>query len=61
MKKQLQGIALILFGILLSVAGSSLNVIFEEEVALVAVIIGFVIGLVGLFAAFNGAPEQDQH
>lgn len=52
---------MILFGILLSVAGSSLNVIFEEEVALVAVVIGFVIGLVGLFAAFNGAPEQDQH
>lgn len=59
MKKQLQGIALILFGILLCVTGSSLNVIFNEEVSLVVVILGFVIGLIGLFAVFNGAPEQD--
>ena len=54
MKRQLQGIALILFGILLGIAEGDLNYYLTAHIeALPCAVTGLVIGLVGLVLVFK--------
>lgn len=52
MKKQLQGIALILFGILLSLVSGSLDEYITHSVEVPWNLIGLVIGIVGVVSVF---------
>ena len=59
MKKQLQGISLILFGLLLNGAGTTLNKsIFASFGGLPFALISVIIGIVGLVVAFK--KENDE-
>lgn len=54
MKKQLKGIALILFGILLSVSAENLNeTVFSNISDVPLAIFGIIIGIVGVIYAFT--------
>lgn len=59
MKKQIQGIALILFGILLALASGSLNSL-SIDVTVPWVLIGLIIGIVGLVIVFSKAKSNDK-
>lgn len=59
MKKQIQGIALILFGILLALASGSLNSL-GIDVTVPWVLIGLIIGIVGLVIIFSKAKSNDK-
>ena len=59
MKKQLQGISLMLFGLLLGIAEGDLNHFITRHVsAFPFVLVGLIIGIVGL--AFIFKPEKDK-
>ena len=54
MKKQIQGISLILFGLLLGVAEGELNHLITRHVSGIPfVLIGLAIGIVGLILVFS--------
>jgi hypothetical protein len=60
MKKQIQGIALILFGILLTLASGSLNNCFSYlsiGVTVPWVLIGLIIGIIGLVIVFSRTKD----
>ena len=60
MKKQLQGITLILFGILLSASGYSLNdTLFSNFSDLPFGFLGVIIGIVGLVFVFKEASDKN--
>jgi ABC-type Fe3+ transport system permease subunit len=52
MKKQLHGIALILFGILISLASGSLDHYITHSVTVPWVLVGLVIGIAGIVLVF---------
>ena len=59
MKKQLQGISLMLFGLLLGIAEGDLNHFITRHVsAFPLALVGLIIGIVGL--AFIFKPEKDK-
>ena len=58
MKKQLNGIALILFGILVSLASASLDHYITHSVTVPWVMIGLVIGIIGVILVFL-KPKDD--
>lgn len=58
MKKQLNGIALILFGILVSLASASLDYYITHSVTVPWVLIGLVIGIAGVVLVFL-KPKED--
>ena len=59
MKKQLQGISLMLFGLLLGIAEGDLNHFITRYVsAFPFALVGLIIGIVGL--AFIFKPEKDK-
>lgn len=58
MKKQLNGIALILFGILVSLASSSLDHYITHSVTIPWVMIGLAIGIGGIVLVFL-KPKDD--
>jgi drug/metabolite transporter (DMT)-like permease len=58
MKKQLNGIALILFGILVSLASASLDYYITHSVTVPWVMIGLVIGIIGVILVFL-KPKDD--
>lgn len=63
MKKQIQGIALILFGILLALASGSLNNYLSDlsvGVTVPWVFIGLIIGIVGLVIVFWKTKDNDK-
>ena len=59
MKKQLQGIALILFGILLNTTSVPFATILPDEYALIPCLFGFGVGLIGVFAVFNNSSSDE--
>lgn len=60
MEKQLQGIALILFGILLSASGYSLNdTLFASFSDLPFGFLGVIIGIVGLIFVFKEVNDKN--
>ena len=59
MKKQLQGISLMLFGLLLGIAEDDLNHLITRHMSAVPfALVGLIIGIVGLAFAFK--PEKDK-
>ncbi|MCD8056191.1 MAG: hypothetical protein LUE25_05720 [Clostridiales bacterium] len=59
MKEQLNGIALILFGILLCCAEEEINNIFLHSISYLPLsFVGFLIGSIGLFFVFKGSRES---
>ena len=58
MKNQTQGIALILFGILVSLASGSLDHYITHSVTVPWVLIGLVIGIIGIILVFL-KPKDD--
>ncbi|HHV12311.1 MAG TPA: hypothetical protein GXX75_18705 [Clostridiales bacterium] len=63
MKKQIQGIALILFGIVLGLASDSLNNCFSDlgiGVSVPWVLIGLIIGIIGLLFVFLKTKDNDK-
>lgn len=58
MKKQVHGIALILFGILVSLASGSLDHYITHSVTVPWVLIGLVIGIIGVVLVFS-KPKDD--
>lgn len=59
MKRQLQGIALVLFGILLSVSGDSINSTILSSMADVPFgFFGVCVGVVGLYFAFRREKDN---
>ena len=58
MKKQLNGIALILFGILVSLASASLDHYITHSVTVPWVMIGLLIGIIGVILVFL-KPKDD--
>jgi ABC-type Fe3+ transport system permease subunit len=58
MKNQIQGIALILFGILVSLASGSLDHYITHSVTVPWVLIGLVIGIIGIILVFL-KPKDD--
>lgn len=63
MKKQIHGIALILFGILLALASGSLNNCFSYfsiGITVPWVLIGLIIGIVGLVIVFSKTKDGDK-
>jgi len=58
MKKQLHGIALILFGILVSLASGSLDDYITHSVTVPWILIGLVIGIIGVVLVFL-KPKND--
>ncbi len=63
MKKQIQGIALILFGIVLELASDSLNNCFFDlgiGITVPWVLIGLIIGIVGLLYVFLKTKDNDK-
>ena len=59
MKKQLNGIALILFGILVSLASDSLEHYITHSVTVPWVMIGLLIGIIGVVLVFL-KPKDDK-
>jgi len=60
MKKQLNGIALILFGILVSLASASLDYYITHSITVPWVIIGLVIGIVGIVLVFLKSKDDNK-
>ncbi len=58
MKRQLNGIALILFGILVSLASASLDHYITHSVTVPWVMIGLLIGIIGVILVFL-KPKDD--
>jgi H+/Cl- antiporter ClcA len=58
MKNQIQGIALILFGILVSLVSGSLDHYITHSVTVPWVLIGLVIGIIGIILVFL-KPKDD--
>ena len=59
MKKQLQGIAIVLFGILLSVSGDSVNsTVLSSSSDFPFGFLGVCVGIVGLVVAFTKGKEN---
>jgi len=58
MKNQTQGIALILFGILVSLASDNLDRYITHSVTVPWVLIGLVIGIIGIILVFL-KPKDD--
>lgn len=58
MKKQVHGIALILFGILVSLASGSLDHYITHSVTVPWVLIGLMIGIIGVILVFL-KPKDD--
>lgn len=58
MKNQVQGIALILFGILVSLASDSLDHYITHSVTIPWVLIGLMIGIIGTILVFK-KPKSD--
>jgi uncharacterized integral membrane protein len=61
MKKQLQGIALILFGILLGVVDNTLNMTLLYSTSdFPFALLGLIVGVVGLVLVFQAGGKGDQ-
>ncbi|MCD7944297.1 MAG: hypothetical protein LUH43_05340 [Clostridia bacterium] len=59
MKEQLNGIALILFGILLCCSEMEINDIFLRSIGYLPLsLVGLLIGSIGLFFVFKGSRES---
>ena len=59
MKKQLDGVALVLFGILLCCAEGEINDVFFHSLSdLPFSIVGLLIGCIGLFHVFRGSQDK---
>lgn len=59
MKNQLNGIALILFGILVSLASASLDHYITHSVTVPWVMIGLMIGIIGVILVFLKPKDVD--
>lgn len=59
MKKQLNGIALILFGILVTLASGSLDYYITHSVTVPWIMIGLVIGTIGVILVFLKPKDED--
>jgi len=59
MKKQLNGIALILFGILVSLASASLDHYITHSVTVPWAMIGLLIGIIGVILVFLKPKNED--
>lgn len=60
MKNQIQGIALILFGILVSLASGSLDHYITHSVTVPWVLIGLVIGIIGIILVFLKPKNENK-
>ena len=58
MRKQLKGIALILFGIMLNVTALVLAPYLPDEYPIIPCLLGIAIGLIGVFAVFSHGEER---
>ncbi len=60
MKKQMQGIALILFGILLTAFGGTTGELFNSDYNFLFSCIGVIIGTVGLAFVFSKGENKNE-